>query len=167
MFLHADVFGASVVVVKGKTERMDEAVQFAVSYSRLWGSGAAAGDVIAAAPSQVSKTAESGEFVAHGSFVIRGERTFFRNVPMEVAIGVQMEPSLAVLGGTPSAVEPRCRVSVRLRPGEFEGNDVAKKVLRRLKEEIPESDQKMLKAVLHTEAVAAFVPPGGSDLVES
>ncbi|MDE2442835.1 MAG: ribosome rescue protein RqcH [Methanocorpusculum sp.] len=167
MFLHADVFGASVVVVKGKTERMDEAVQFAVSYSRLWGSGAAAGDVIAAAPSQVSKTAESGEFVAHGSFVIRGERTFFRNVPMEVAIGVQMEPSLAVLGGTPSAVEPRCRVSVRLRQGEFEGNDVAKKVLRRLKEEIPESDQKMLKAVLHTEAVAAFVPPGGSDLVES
>ncbi len=166
-FLHADVFGASVVIVKGKTERMDEAVQFAASYSRMWGSGSAAGDVIAAHPSQVSKTAESGEFVAHGSFVIRGERTYFRNVQMEVAIGIQMEPSLAVLGGTPSAIEPRCKVSVRLRPGTFEGNDVAKKVLRKLKEAIPEADQKMLKAVLHTEAVAGFVPPGGSDLVES
>lgn len=164
-FLHADVFGAPVVLVKGKTERMDEAAQFAASYSRMWGSGAATGDVIAAAPSQVSKTAESGEFVAHGSFVIRGERTYIRNVPMEVAIGVQTEPSLAVLGGTPSAIEPRCKVSVRLRPGAFEGNDVAKKVLRRLKEAVPESDQKMLKAVLHTEAIAAFVPPGGSDLV--
>lgn len=166
-FLHADVFGASVVIVKGTTEHMDEAVQFAASYSRLWGSGAAAGDVIAAAPSQVSKTAESGEFVAHGSFVIRGERKIFRNVPMEVAIGVQMEPVVAVLGGTPSAIEPRCQVVVRLRPGTFEGNDVAKKVLRRLKEGLPESDQKLLKAVLNTEAVAAFVPPGGSDLVES
>lgn len=166
-FLHADVFGASVVIVKGLTEQMDEAVQFAASYSRLWGSGAAAGDVIAAAPSQVSKTAESGEFVAHGSFVIRGERKIFRNVPMEVAIGVQMEPVVAVLGGTPSAIEPRCQVVVRLRPGTFEGNDVAKKVLRRLKEGLPESDQKLLKAVLNTEAVAAFVPPGGSDLVES
>ncbi|HJK09429.1 MAG TPA: ribosome rescue protein RqcH [Methanocorpusculum sp.] len=166
-FLHADVFGASVVIVKGTTEHMDEAVQFAASYSRLWGSGAAAGDVIAAAPSQVSKTAESGEFVAHGSFVIRGERKIFRNVPMEVAIGVQMEPVVAVLGGTPSAIEPRCQVAVRLRPGTFEGNDVAKKVLRRLKEGLPESDQKLLKAVLNTEAVAAFVPPGGSDLVES
>ncbi|MDR0981427.1 MAG: NFACT family protein [Methanocalculaceae archaeon] len=165
-FLHADVFGASAVIVKGKTERMDEAAQFASSYSRMWGSGAAAGDVIAAVPSQVSKTAESGEFVAHGSFVIRGERKLFRNVAMEVAIGVQMDPSLAVLGGTPSAVEPRCKVSVRLRPGAFEGNDVAKKVLRKLKEAIPEADQKMLKAVLNTEAVAAFVPPGGSDLVE-
>ncbi|MDV0444096.1 ribosome rescue protein RqcH [Methanorbis rubei] len=166
-FLHADVFGASVVIVKGKTEKMDEAVQFAASYSRMWSSGSAAGDVIAAAPSQVSKTAESGEFVAHGSFVIRGERTYFRNVPMEVAIGIQMEPSLAVLGGTPAAVEPRCTISARLHPGTFEGNDVAKKVLRKLKEAIPESDQKMLKAVLNTEAVAAFVPPGGSDLVES
>ena len=109
-FLHADVFGASVVIVKGLTEHMDEAVQFAASYSRLWGSGAAAGDVIAAAPSQVSKTAESGEFVAHGSFVIRGERKIFRNVPMEVAIGVQMEPVVAVLGGTPAPIEPRCQV---------------------------------------------------------
>lgn len=166
-FLHADVFGASVVIVKGKTERMDEAVQFAASYSRMWASGAAAGDVICASPSQVSKTAESGEFVAHGSFVIRGERTYVRNVGMGVAIGVQMEPSLAVLGGTPSAVEPRCKVAVRLRPGTFEGNDVAKKVLRKLKEFLPESDQKMLKAILNTEAVAAFVPHGGSDLVES
>jgi predicted ribosome quality control (RQC) complex YloA/Tae2 family protein len=166
-FLHADVFGASVVVVKGKTERMDEAVQFAASYSRMWGSGAAAGDVISAAPSQVSKTAESGEFVTHGSFVIRGERNHFRNVPMEVAIGVQMEPFLAILGGTPSAIESRCRASVRLRPGTFEGNDVAKKILRKLREEIPEAEQKMSKAVLNTETIAAFVPPGRSNLVES
>lgn len=165
-FLHADVFGASVVIVKGKTQHMDEAVTFAASYSRMWSSGAAAGDVIAASPSQVSKTAESGEFVAHGSFVIRGERTYYHNVFMEVAIGIQTEPVLAVLGGTTAVVEPRCTTSVRLRPGTFEGNDVARKVLRKLKEAIPESEQKMLKAVLNTEAVAAFVPPGGSDLVE-
>ncbi|MDR3101706.1 MAG: NFACT family protein [Methanocalculaceae archaeon] len=167
MFLHADVFGASVVILKGKTERMDEVVQFAASYSRMWASGAVVGDVIAAAPSQVSKTAESGEYVAHGSFVIRGERTYFRNVPMKIAIGVQMEPSLAVLGGTPSAIEPRCKVSVRLHPGTFEGNDVAKKVLRRFKESLSVQDQKMLRVILNTEAIAGFVPQNGSDLTES
>ena len=75
------------------------------------------------------------------------------------------EPVLAVIGGTPEAIEPKCKVSVRLRPGTFEGNDIAKKVLRKLKEAIPESEQKALKAVLNTEAVAAFVPPGGSDIV--
>ncbi|MDO5846611.1 MAG: NFACT RNA binding domain-containing protein, partial [Methanocorpusculum sp.] len=163
-FLHADVFGASVVIVKGATERMDEAVQFAASYSRMWSGGAASCDVIEAAPSQVSKTPESGEFVAHGSFVLRGERTIHKDVPLEVAIGIVTEPVLAVIGGTPSAIEPKAKISVRLHPGTFEGNDIAKKVLRRLREALPEGEQKALKTVLNTEAVAAFVPPGGSDI---
>ncbi|HJJ88720.1 MAG TPA: ribosome rescue protein RqcH [Methanocorpusculum sp.] len=165
-FLHADVFGAPVVLVKGRTEKISEAVQFAAAYSRLWGTGAATGDVIVASPSQVSKTAEAGEFIAHGSFMIRGERKYVRNIPLEIAIGVQTEPIFAILGGTPSAIEPRCTASVRLRPGMFEGNDVAKKVLRHLKEALPESNQKIMKSVLHTDAIVAFVPPGGSELVE-
>ncbi len=165
-FLHADVFGASAVIVKGSTERMDQATQFAASYSRAWAGGGASVDVIAAAPSQVSKTPESGEYVAHGSFIIRGERKIYKDVPLEIAIGVRTEPVLAVIGGTPSAIEPLTSHSVRLVPGTFEGNDVAKKVLRKLKEAVPESEQKALKAILNTEGVAAFVPPGGSDLKE-
>jgi len=164
-FLHADVFGASVIIIKGKTEHKEEALQFAASYSRMWSQGLAVGDVIEAMPSQVSKTPESGEYVAHGSFVIRGERVIHHDIPMEVAIGIMTEPVIAVIGGTPSAIEPKTKVSVRLRPGTFEGNDVAKKVLRKLREAIPESEQKELKSILNTEAVAAFVPPGGSDIV--
>lgn len=164
-FLHADVFGASVVIVKGKTECMDEAAGFAVSYSRLWSSGSASGDVIEAAPSQVSKTPESGEYVAHGAFVIRGERTILKDVPLETAIGVMTEPVFAVIGGVPSAVRKKTNIYVCLKPGTFEGNDVARKVLRRLKEMVPDGDSKVLRAVLNTEAVAAFVPPGGSDIV--
>ena len=164
-FLHADVFGASVILVKGPTKCMDEAVRFAASYSRLWSGGVASGSVIEALPSQVSKTPESGEYVAHGSFIIRGERTVHTDVPLEVAIGIMTEPVLAVIGGTPSAIEPKTKISVRLRPGTFEGNDIAKKVLRKLRDALPESEQKALKNVLNTESVAAFVPPGGSDIV--
>ncbi len=163
-FLHADVFGASVVIVKGATERMDQATQFAASYSRAWSGGGASADVIAANPSQVSKTPESGEYVSHGSFVIRGERKIYKDVPLEISIGIRTEPVLVVIGGTPSAIEPLTSHAVRLVPGTFEGNDVAKKVLRKLKETIPENEQKALKAILNTEGVAAFVPPGGSDL---
>ena len=163
-FLHADVFGASAVIVKGVTERMDQATQFAASYSRAWAGGGASADVIAASPSQVSKTPESGEYVAHGSFIIRGERKIYKDVPLEISIGIRTEPVLAVIGGTPSAIEPLTSHAVRLVPGTFEGNDVAKKVLRKLKEAVPENEQKALKAILNTEGVAAFVPPGGSDL---
>lgn len=164
-FLHADVFGASTVIVKGATEHMDEAVSFAASYSRLWSSGSASGSVIEAAPSQVSKTPESGEYVAHGSFVIRGERIIHKDVPLEVSIGLMTEPVLAVIGGVPSVIEKKTKISVRLRPGTFEGNDIAKKVLRKLKESLPDGESKAVRAVLNTEAVAAFVPPGGSDIV--
>jgi predicted ribosome quality control (RQC) complex YloA/Tae2 family protein len=167
LFVHADVHGGSVVIVKGMTERMDEVAQFAASYSNAWKAGHFTADVYAARPEQVSKTAESGEYVARGAFVVRGERQYFRNVPLAVAIGLQVSPEVAVIGGPPTAVSGRARAWVELRPGQFEPNDTAKKVVRALRERLPEDEWKGLKNALNTEAVAAFVPPGGSDLVES
>ena len=69
--MHADVHGASVVIVKGKTEHMDEVAQFAASYSGAWRSGHFSADVYSVLPPQVSKTPEYGEFVSRGSFIVR------------------------------------------------------------------------------------------------
>jgi len=55
---------------------------------------------------------------------------------------------------------------VVLKPGTFEPNDTAKKVLRTLRDRAGEEEAKSLKAVLNTDQIAAFVPPGGSDIVE-
>jgi hypothetical protein len=165
-FVHADVHGASVVIVKGATTRMDEVVQFAASYSGAWRSNHATADVYAAVPPQVSKTPESGEYVSRGSFVIRGEREYYWDVPLAAAIGLQREPELAVIGGPPSAVAKKTDLFLVLKPGTFEPNDTAKKVLRTLRERVGEEEAKSLKAVLNTDQIAAFVPPGGSDIVE-
>ena len=164
LFVHADVHGASVVIVKGKTEWMDEVAQFAASYSGAWKNGHFSADVYSALPSQVSKTPESGEFVSRGSFIVRGERTYYRNVPLAVGIGLMIEPHTAVIGGPPAAIKGRTTAYVELGPGQFEPNDVAKKVLRILKGKVTEEEEKALKAILNTEQVAAFVPPGGSDI---
>jgi hypothetical protein len=112
----------------------------------------------------VSKTPESGEYVSRGSFVIRGEREYFRDVPLAAAIGLQREPELAVIGGPPSAVAKKTDLFLVLKPGTFEPNDTARKVLRTLRDRAGET--KNLKAVLNTDQIAAFVPPGGSDIVE-
>jgi len=165
LFVHADVHGASVVIVKGKTGNMDEVAQFAASYSGAWRSGHFSADVYSALPSQVSKTAESGEFISRGSFIVRGERTYYRNVPLAVGIGLMLEPHAAVIGGPPSVIKEKTTAFVELRPGQFEPNDVAKKVLRMLKLKISEDEVKALKGILNTDHVAAFVPPGGSDIV--
>lgn len=165
LFVHADVHGASVVIVKGKTEHMDEVAQFAASYSGAWRSGHFSADVYSVLPPQVSKTPESGEFVSRGSFIVRGERTWHRNIPLSVGIGLMLEPNAAVIGGPPSAIKGKCKAYYELRPGQFEPNDIAKKVLRLLKSKISEDEEKALKGILNTDTVAAFVPPGGSDIV--
>jgi predicted ribosome quality control (RQC) complex YloA/Tae2 family protein len=165
-FIHADVHGASVVITKGTTDRMDEAAAFAASYSGAWRSGHFSADVYAVRPDQVSKTPESGEYVSRGSFIVRGERNYFRDVPLGIAIGLQIEPEIAVIGGATTAVRHHARYIVELKPGQYEPNDTAKKVLRILREKIPESEWKSLKSVLNTEKVAGFVPPGGSDIIE-
>ena len=165
LFVHADVHGASVVIVKGKTEHMDEVAQFAASYSGAYRSGHFSADVYSVLPNQVSKTPESGEFISRGSFIVRGERTWYRNVPLAVGIGLMLEPHAAVIGGPPAAIQRKTKAYVELIPGRFEPNDVAKKVLRILRQKVSEEEEKALKGILNTDHVAAFVPPGGSDIV--
>jgi Predicted RNA-binding protein homologous to eukaryotic snRNP len=167
LFLHADVHGASVILVKGKTEKMDEVAQFAASFSGAWRSGHFSADVYSVRPDQVSKTPESGEYISRGSFIVRGERTYYRDVPLAVGIGLVLEPHAAVIGGPPAVIRSRTKTCVEIRPGQFEPNDVAKKVLRSLKEHLAPEEEKLLKGILNTESVAAFVPPGGSDILEA
>jgi len=75
-----------------------------------------------------------------------------------------LEPHAAVIGGPPAAIRGRVKVFVELVPGQFEPNDAAKKVLRILKAGVSPEEEKALRNVLNTEHVAAFVPPGGSDI---
>ena len=164
-FVHADVHGGSVIILKGKTEKNDEVAQFAASYSNAWKNGHLTADVYAASPNQVSKTPEAGEYVARGGFIIRGERTYTRNVGLGVAIGLQVTPELGVIGGPIEAVKSRAEHYVILRPGQYEPNDVAKKILRILRDKYGD-EWKSMKNVLNSESIAAFVPPGGSDITE-
>lgn len=163
-FVHADVHGASVVIVKGRTERMDEAAQFAASFSGAWKAGHFVADVYSARPDQISKTPPSGEYVTRGSFIVRGERTYYRDVPLAVSIGVQLTPEAAVIGGPPSAVSAHADIRVQLAPGPFGENDTAKKVVRLLRQKIPPEYERAMRGILSTERVMAFVPPGGSEI---
>jgi hypothetical protein len=75
-----------------------------------------------------------------------------------------LEPHAVVIGGPPATIKGKTIAFIELRPGQFEPNDVAKKVLRILKQKISDDEVKALKGILNTDHVAAFVPPGGSDI---
>ncbi|MFB6093303.1 MAG: ribosome rescue protein RqcH [Haloquadratum sp.] len=177
LFFHTQAHGGPVTVVKatGPSESAEsvafpestkrEAAQFAVSYSSVWKEGRYAGEAYMVTPDQVSKTPESGEYIEKGSFVIRGDRTYFRDVEAEVAIGIQCEGETRVLGGPPSAIEDRVATSVRLQPGRYAQNDAAKLLYREFKDRF--DDQSFLRKVATPDKIQEFLPPGGSELIEA
>ncbi|MBB6646288.1 ribosome rescue protein RqcH [Halobellus ruber] len=175
-FFHTQAHGGPVTVVKasGPSEpaapvdfpetTLSEAAQFAVSYSSTWKEGRFAGEAYAVTPDQVSKTPESGEYIEKGSFVIRGDRTYYRDVESEVAVGVQCEGETRVVGGPPSAIEDRVATAVRLRPGRYAQNDAAKMIYREFKNRF--ADQSFLRKVASPDRIQEFLPAGGSEIVE-
>jgi len=175
-FLHTQAHGGPVTLLKaaGPSESADpvdfseetlrEAAQFAVSYSSDWKDGRGAGDAYIVEPDQVSKTPESGEYIEKGSFVIRGDRTYFEDVPCRIAVGVQCEPVTRAIGGPPSAIVDRAAAHVTFEPGMYAQNDAAMMAYRDLKERF--NDQSFVRKVASADQLQEFLPPGGSDIVD-
>ena len=175
LFFHTQAHGGPVTVLKatGPSEAATdvdipdrskrEAAQFAVAYSSVWKDGRYAGDAYMVDPDQVSKTPESGEYLEKGGFAVRGDRTYFEDVEAEVAVGIQVEPESRVVGGPPEPIEERTVTSVRLEPGQYAQNDIAKMVYREFRERF--TDQSFVRKVASADRVQEFCPPGGSTMV--
>lgn len=91
-YAHAEAGGApSVVVKRGEKEdigeeTLKEACQYSIIHSKEWKRGISAGRAYWVEPDQVSKTAEAGESLPTGAFVIRGKRNYQDDLPMEAVI---------------------------------------------------------------------------------
>jgi len=160
--MHTDAPGAPLTVIKTGGEDVPEstlieAAQFAVSYSSIWKGGLAAADCYLVKGDQVSKTPESGEFLKKGAFVIRGERRYFKDTPLALALGIS-EGQL--IGGPVSAVLPGADPSVEVEPGELNADDLAKRIYRFFSEK--EEDRAYLKSIASVDQIVQFLPPGGS-----
>jgi predicted ribosome quality control (RQC) complex YloA/Tae2 family protein len=126
LYFHADLHGASSVVVKrpagglplGEATRR-EAAQWAVAFSKAWRAGLASASAFWVEPEQVSKAAASGEFVPKGAWVIHGTKHFVRDLPLELALGtIHYESAERWTVAPESAVRAHGRVLAFLTPGE-------------------------------------------------
>ncbi|MCU4718327.1 ribosome rescue protein RqcH [Halapricum hydrolyticum] len=177
LFFHTQAHGAPATILKatGPSESPDEdieipetsreeAAQFAVSYSTVWKDGKYAADVYVVEHDQVTKTPESGEYLEKGSFAIRGDRTYYEDTPVGVAVGITCEPETRVIGGPPSAIDPRAETSIEVEPGQYAQNDIAKRLYREFKERF--ADETFVRKVASPDLIQEFLPPGGSRMVE-
>ncbi len=169
IFFHAHVSGSPAVVIKTEGREVPEttlfeAAQFTVSYSGIWKSGQAGGDAYWVLPEQVSKTPEPGEYVAKGAFVIRGKRNYYNDVLLGAAIGLIINEEKRLIGGPVSAVKKKAQFVIEIEPGEFNQNDLSKKIYRMLNDGF--EDKKLIKAIASPDRIAMFLPPGGSRVKE-
>jgi predicted ribosome quality control (RQC) complex YloA/Tae2 family protein len=176
-FFHTQAHGGPATVLKatGPSESYDESIeipersveeaaQFAVSYSSVWKDGRYAADVYEVAPDQVTKTPESGEYLEKGGFAVRGDRTYHRNTEVGVAVGIACEPETRVLGGPPAPVAKQAETTIEVEPGRYAQNDIAKRLYREFKERF--RDETFVRKVASPDLIQEFLPPGGSRTVE-
>ncbi|TDQ69499.1 uncharacterized protein DUF814 [Methanimicrococcus blatticola] len=164
---HTQHPGAPLTVIKTEGKEVPEttlfeAATFAVSHSTLWKGGNASGDCYMVKGDQVSKTPESGEYVPKGSFIIRGERRYFEDVMLELAVGLELKAETRVIGGPISAVTKNGTYVCEVIPGKFNQNDLSKKMYRLYTDVFP--DQKFLKQIASPDLIAMVMPPGESDI---
>ena len=106
-----------------------EAAQIAVCWSRAWGSGGAAATAFHARPSQVSKTTETGESLGRGSFVVRGQRNWHRDLPLELAIGMAVVNGVPMpVSGTPATISENFERWGKVIPGGEKKENIANRI---------------------------------------
>ncbi|MHC1585594.1 MAG: ribosome rescue protein RqcH, partial [Candidatus Syntropharchaeia archaeon] len=171
IFLHTETPAAPVVIVKTEgrevsEQTLKEAAQFSVSYSSLWREGLFEGDCYVVSADQVSKTPESGEYIRKGSFIVRGKRRYFRDTPVGICIGVEINEETRVIGGPPSAIRKRGKYFIDIEPGEYDREELAKILSERFFELAKKEEKRMMREVASPEEIVRFLPPGRSRMKE-
>ncbi|MGD0637389.1 MAG: NFACT family protein [Nitrososphaerales archaeon] len=159
---HADLFGSPFFILKGgELQTPDEIRQVAkatVAFSSAWKTGLVAADAYWVSPEQVSTSAPSGEFLAKGSFAIRGKKNFATKNPVEIAVGLDSKGR--IMAGPEEALIRLSRAHLTLVPSREKSSDTAKKVLFELKKLY--GDEMVASGV---DDVMRVLPTGGGKIV--
>jgi predicted ribosome quality control (RQC) complex YloA/Tae2 family protein len=158
---HADLFGSPFFILKagkGQTEEeVREVAKATVTFSSAWKTGLGAADAYWVAPEQVSTAGPSGEYLAHGSFAIKGKKNFVTKNPVEVAVGVDDEGR--IVSGPEESIMKVAKAHVAIVPSREKPSDTAKKVLHELG---PYADPKVSLGV---DDVLRMLPAGGGKII--
>ena len=92
LVFHTDMAGSPFMVIKSEGREIsdiekEETAEFLACYSRAWKAGISSIEVFYVNPDQVTKEANSGEYLQKGSFMIRGKTTYI-HAYLRLAISV-------------------------------------------------------------------------------
>ena len=93
IYLHSDIHGSGSCIIKNPDKKeippqtYEQAGCFVISKTKAWKSGVP-DNPYWVYPDQVSKTAESGEYLSTGSFMIRGKKNYLTKPKLELGLTI-------------------------------------------------------------------------------
>ena len=107
------------------------AATLALAWSRAWNGGGAHGTVFWVKPGQVSKSAETGEYVGKGAFVIRGQRTWYKDIDLKIGLGLVAINGIPLLmASTADYISSICSRYAIVTPGINKKEQLANKIYK-------------------------------------
>ncbi len=148
---HTDMAGSPFFVIKANNKKtgpktMEEAAQATASYSRAWRLGLSSLEVFYVKPEQLTKEANSGEYIGKGAFMVKGKTNYIHPI-LEVAIGIK---DSMIIGGPVNAVKVNSEKFVIIKQGKEKTSEIAKKIKKIIGGNIDE--------------ITLFIPAGGSKI---
>ncbi len=163
--LHADIKGAAFTVIKsgGKDppeQTKKEAAEFAAANSKAWTKGMGSVHVFSVLRKNLSKTPPSGMSLPKGSFMVYGQRVWYRNIPLRMAVSANENGEISA--GPESAVK-KLGYTVILIPGTKKASDLSREIKSELLKQAKPKDLPVLQK-LSLEEIARHVPFGFGEI---
>jgi len=139
LIFHTDMAGSPFFVLKTEGKEIDaetfsEVADATATFSKAWKLGISSQKVFYVTKEQVTKEANSGEYLTKGSFMIRGKTTYITN-SVNVCIGLK---DGVIMGGPCESVRAYDPDAIELKQGDNKVSDAAKKIAKKLDADLDE-----------------------------
>ncbi len=159
LYFHADAHGAPHVVLKKGKEAQEidkqEAATIAAVFSSAWKNNYFSQEVYSVTAEQVTKTPKSGESLGTGAFVIRGSRTYYKKIILELLVSFDKQKK-TIVSGPRTAIE-KYPFYVALKPGSLKKSETIKIIKQKLKEKQINAD---------SSEIDLFLPTGSFEIID-
>jgi len=170
---HADIPGAAFVVIKSEGKEpsdtsIKEASEFSAANSKAWNKSLGTIDVFCVRRGQVSKTPPSGQHLAKGSFVVSGEKKWFRDMELKLSIGAMIDKennTAGIVSGPVMSVRTHSKYFITIQPGFKKSLDLARAIKNKLLIKATPEDKPLLETIL-LEDIQNVIPAGMGDVVD-
>ena len=131
---HTDLAGSPFFVIQTEGKKvgkatLNETADATVTFSRVFKLGQSNSPVFYVNPDQVSKEAQSGEYLTKGAFMIRGKTNYIDN-KINLAVGKLEDGRL--MAASLESVKKHCNEFMVLEQGDDKTSQVAKKIKAKL-----------------------------------